>query len=255
MITNVLPKTVVTLTDEYITARTTAFMKTFDNTNGVDYNSGVDAVFYSKKDLAELLADENNTLEKTWRSKMLFENTPRGNIIMYYDAFKQGFRYYSDQNSLPYSLVNAVAMKYVIIFRCRDFFMDETVLPEDNPSGIIREHEAQNKTDKDKSENSKKESNVSSTNTSAAFAKFKSYNTVSAKATGNVMKSSEKRADNVRKEETAAPKRTNSLVSMGKMTNLSFIQKEITKTPEFESMLLPKKRLSYADYKRMATAR
>lgn len=254
----VLPKTVVSLSDEYVEKHTHRFLKTFSRDNGIDYNSGVDAIFYNKKELTELLSDENNYLEKKWRTKLLFENTPRGNVIMFYDAYKQGFQYYSDQSSIPYPVLNAVSMKYVITFRCRDFFVDENILPENRRSGMIERHEEQSKAEKQAK--AEKESPIESESAagklvpskSSAFAKFKSYNTVSAKASGNTtMKSSEKRIENTLKESAAAPKLTNSLVSMGKMSNMSFIQKGVSKTPEFESVLLPKKKMSYADYKKL----
>ena len=49
---------------------------------------------------------------------------------MYYDLFKQGFGYYSNDSVVSYKILNAMAMKYVIVFFCRDFFMDEFVLNE-----------------------------------------------------------------------------------------------------------------------------
>jgi len=256
----VLPKTVLSLSDEYIEKHTRRFLETFSQDNRIDYNSGIDAIFYNKKELTELLSDENNYLEKKWRTKLLFENTPRGNVVMFYDAYKQGFQYYSDQSSIPYPILNAVSMKYVITFRCRDFFVDENILPENRRSGIIERHEEQSKAEKQAK--AEKESPIESESAvgklvpskSSAFAKFKSYNTVSAKASGSVnttMKSSEKRIENTLKESAAAPKLTNSLVSMGKMSNMSFIQKGVSKTPEFESVLLPKKKMSYADYKKL----
>ena len=139
-----IPATTTSLTEQYIQRQTTRLMKTYDvlsetETTPKNYNENIDAVFYSKSQWTELLKDENNYLEKKWRTKLLIENTPRGNIIMYYDAYKLGFAYYSDQ-TVPYPVLNAVAMKYVLTFFCRDFFMDEIVLPETNLSGITTKH-------------------------------------------------------------------------------------------------------------------
>ena len=246
-------KTLSALTDEYIALRTEMFRRTFTDTT-TDYNSGVDEVFYSKKELANVLEEENNALERKWRSKLLFETTPRGNIVMFYDAYKQGFQYFSDQNSIPYALVNAVAMKYVVMFRCRDFFVDEHVLPANVASAMVRAHEAQEKAAKQDANppdaNPESQSKFKASE-NPAFAKFKSYNTVSTKATGGGMKSSEKRIENAQKEESVAPKRTNSLISMGKMSNFSFLQKPASASRKqcFESDLLPRKQLSYADFK------
>jgi hypothetical protein len=60
------------------------------------------------------------------------EWTPLGNVIMYYDVYKNGFSYYSNHTLMDYFL-NALAMKYVLLFKCRDFFMDETISPISSP--------------------------------------------------------------------------------------------------------------------------
>ena len=67
---------------------------------------------------------QNTSILNRWRSNLLIESTPRGNVIMYYDVDKQSFSYYSDTNSIPYSTLNAISMKYVLTFNCLDFFMD-----------------------------------------------------------------------------------------------------------------------------------
>jgi len=67
---------------------------------------------------------QNKTIMNHWKSNLLLEHTPRGNVIMYYDVDKQSFSYYSDTNSIPYPMLNAISMKYVLNFSCLDFFMD-----------------------------------------------------------------------------------------------------------------------------------
>jgi hypothetical protein len=59
---------------------------------------------------------------------------------MYYDAYKMGFAYFCDQKVISYDVLNAVAMKYVKIYRCRDFFMDESIVPKENTSKLISVH-------------------------------------------------------------------------------------------------------------------
>ena len=252
-------ETISSLSDKYVATQTARFLKTFirqDTTteNGaMNYNSGVDAVFYSQKELSETLKDENNELEKKWRTKILFENTPRGNIIMFYDAYKQGFAYYADQTGIPYNILNAVSMKYVITFRCRDFFVDETILPEHSPSGITSKHASEVLDEKKKKQLDNPIAKEKGVDTKNAFAKFKSYNTVSTKANGTTPKSSENVSMKSKEEQTVAPKLTNKHISMGKTVNFSFLQKPHVKTPVFETALLPKKRMTYADFKRVTS--
>jgi hypothetical protein len=88
-------------------------------------NTNIPAIFYCKKDFQEKLKDENNNIEPIWKQRILLENTPRGNILMFYDPFRFGFSYYADTATIPYSLLNSVAMKYVRIYQCGDFFMDD----------------------------------------------------------------------------------------------------------------------------------
>ena len=92
-----------------------------------DYNDNIDSIFYDKPKFQQFMKAECNYIEREWRTRILFENTPRGNIVMFYDPYKQGFSYYCDFNSVPYPVLNAIAMKYVIIFRCRDFFVDNKI--------------------------------------------------------------------------------------------------------------------------------
>lgn len=242
----------VSPTDKYIQLQTARFIKTFSGDSTTDYNSAIDPVFYSQKELAELLKDETNTLEPKWRTKILFEATPRGNIVMFYDAFKQAFAYHTDQTSIPYPVLNAVAMKYVILFRCRDFFVDEHVLPENASSGITSKY-AEAEKEKKRANLETKEKTKPLSDNKAAFAKFKSYNSVSSKANGYTPKSSENMSAKSKEEQSAAPKLMNKHISLGKICNFSFIQKPVIKRgPTMESELLPKPRLSYADYKRLS---
>jgi hypothetical protein len=108
---------------EYKKARNDTFLS-FIADNPEYYNNNIADVFYSKKDFQEKMKEENNDLEIEWSQRILFENTPRGNVIMYYNPFRMGFSYYADTSSIPYPLLNAVAMKYSKMFFCCDFFMD-----------------------------------------------------------------------------------------------------------------------------------
>jgi len=144
----------------YIQPLKTKFLKTFENQT-ILYNENIEAVFYDKKAFSNCLLDANNRLETVWKTRILFENTPRGNIIMFYDAYKLGFSFYSDQKVISYDILNAAAMKYVSIFRCRDFFIDDSITPTSSP--FIKMHF----TDEPKKETSKSEK--------SAFVKLQNY--------------------------------------------------------------------------------
>jgi len=94
-------------------------------------SSNICFLFYKKNAFQEYMKNPNTNIEKTWKSRIQITSTPRGNIIMFYDAYKLGFSYYCDQNVVSYDILNAVAMKYVMLYNCAHFFIDELVLPED----------------------------------------------------------------------------------------------------------------------------
>ena len=137
------------------------------------YNSNIESVFYVKDDYILAIKEKDNALEKTWKSRILMVMVPsRGNIIMHFDAYKGGFAYYSDQ-SIPYPLLNAVAMKYVITYRCRDFFLDEQIIPENCASPLLSIFTEENKptasSDNDELKNKKMDIKT------GPFAKLKQY--------------------------------------------------------------------------------
>ena len=124
---------------EYIYPLKTKFSTTFDITD-IDFNENVDKLFYDKPEFTKYMSELNTDLEKLWKTKIMMENTPRGNILMFYDAYKLGFSFYCDQKVISYDILNAAAMKYVIMFRCRHFFMDELFVPNQHKSPLIDIH-------------------------------------------------------------------------------------------------------------------
>jgi hypothetical protein len=104
------------------------------------------------------------------KQNVLFETTPFGNVIMYYDTDKDSFIYYSDK-TLSYPIINAVGKKYVLTFHCESLYNDvdsPTTIPaaEDPPVPVpaptrpVPESDAPSVADKSKSH---------------VFAKFKNY--------------------------------------------------------------------------------
>lgn len=234
----ILPKKeVVDVTTSYIEDKKRRFLKTFEPSHTKDMNTSIDLLLYSKQEFQELLKDINSDIEKLWKTRILFENTPRGNIVMFYDIYKQGFSYYSDNTSIPYYLLNAVAMKYVLLFSCRDFFMDNQVTPSDQPSPLIKLYFEEPK----KEEKEKAKKNIESGN----FAKFKTYN------------------KGISLDKTKLPEKEynrNIFINLGKLVNFQFIQstpkKKLTGfTSKLTDMLLKESDvqnyvMSYGDFKK-----
>jgi len=121
---------------EYYNRKKNRFIDTFKD-SVIKYNLNIEPIFYEKRELEELMKNTLNYLERHWKSKVLIETTPRGNIIMFYNPYKLGFSYYSDSTGIPYPILNAVAMKYVTVFYCRDFFVDEFFVQTIKKSGAF----------------------------------------------------------------------------------------------------------------------
>ena len=204
-------------------------------------NSNIDKCFYDIKLHSQTVEDVNNELEKTWKRRIMMENTPRGNIIMYYDAYKQGFVYYSDNSNIPYFVINAAIMKYVLLYKCRDFFIDDEIMPENMISPLLsiltkpEKHDNSEKTirttDRSSSSvgfreisadglssNDNESTNLQSNPVlkSSAFAKLKSYNTVSEKLIS---------VDKPIENRTTKPEKNyirNKIIYSGKISNFYF---------------------------------
>ena len=207
--------------DQFIKALTEKALTEKVLTEKTTYNTNMDPCLYDRKECTELMVDPENELEKKWRTRILFETTPRGNIIMHYNPFKNAFAYYCDNASLPYIILNAVVMKYVLVYRCIDLFIDEHVSGE-NPSPLIQLIK-----DYEKEQDKKPETEKLALPKSKAFAKFKNYNK---QTTDN---------SDPNNSDSTTPKMINSIVYMGKIANFSFIQKSSKKkSVGFRSKLL-----------------
>lgn len=180
-------------------------------------NANIIEEFYDKKKLSVALEDVNNPLEKSWKTRMLFEHTPRGNIVMYYDPYKMGFAYYSDNTGIPYNMLNAISMKYVRMFRCYDFFFDNQDIKDESP--LIKIHSEEEK--KDKTEEEKKESeDFKAKMKDAPFLKRKK---TEQKKKDDKKEETKKETIDKEDEKDEGPKFHNCFVHMGKMYNLSFL--------------------------------
>lgn len=157
-----------------------------------------------------MLCDSKNRHETLWKTRILFVATPRGNIIMYYDVYKLGFAYYSDTQSIPYSILNATAMKYVRQFQCLDFFMDDRVFPEFHVSPLISILLAEEK----KNVENKNEKSTKFVPKQGPFAKLKTYS-----------KKTQEESE-TKSTEVVEPKiyTTNRFICLGKIYNFKLLQ-------------------------------
>lgn len=249
---------------EYINKNKEYFLKTY--MNGKNMNGNIEPEFYNKKEYNTIMKEDNNKLEFAWKTRILYENTPKGPIFMHYDAYKQGFSYYADQTSIPFNILNAVAMKYVCRFYCRDFYYDEMSLKEKkeideeeeeeeeiyefiknvNVSPLIKIHNEKEETEKSKE--------LKKIINDGPFAKFKSNK--------DNDKDKDKDKDNDKDKDVKKQKEmnTNKFINLGKIYNFRVLQKKSkiknnNVTTSYDAMFNTSKssiigsKMSYKDFK------
>ena len=201
------------------------FYKTMTAT---DANTNIDPTLYDYTLRKTLFAEENNITEKQWRSRLLFENTYRGNIIMYYDAFRMTFSYYSDEQIVPYKALHHAAMKYVVRFRCRNFFIDMETFPDNPMIEVLRKEDDSLKTKVKMNHGTDSSSNKpkpQDNKQNAVFARLKNYSDT---------------PNDKNKQQQNKPKHlfSNKFVRIGKMCEFNILQKPPSKKIEAINSLL-----------------
>ena len=212
---------------EFIENEKTKFIDIYKNPQKLEKaNLNMDVLFYKIQKYNEEMLNVKNTLEPKWRSRVLFINTPRGNIITYYDCYKRGFSYFSDQTNIPYSLLNAIAMRYVIHFRCLDLFIDNKLFQNEyNESPLIGLKDIEDKKEREKDVQKYLKNNISlDFIKKAPMVKLKKYNISTSldktREQSNILKPLKPKLN---KDELYS---INRFIYMGKIQNFSFLQKE-----------------------------
>ena len=192
------------------------------------------------------------------KNNFVFEKTPLGNVIMYWNNSRGSFEFYSD-NTIPYRYLETVGRKYVKTFNCRQIYVDmEFELSEferkqkekqdDIDLEKKKKMEMELELEKNTSFNSKSNSNLGKKD---VFAKFKNYNKES--GTGKVNrgaappKNSIPNNNNVKKadEKVILKENANRYTYEGKLANFSFLKKPDRK------IIDKKYAMSFADYKKL----
>ena len=214
------------------------FLKqSFQDQYGEKSNQNIHESLYDYKTFS---SDNNDflQLEKEWTRRILFQSTNYGNIIMYYDLYRQAFVYYSD-SQISYPTLNKCAMKYVRLYSCRNFFVDTQELPEDfiNPFNQMKEDEIER--EKEKQREKRKKQNLQ-LDQSVFISKKKEI---------TLNKDAEKK-DTPEKPEKTIYK--NNFRYLGKIVNYSFLQcvpKKKTQLPQLSKTSPISDHYDYITYK------
>uniref|UniRef100_A0A6C0BBD8 Uncharacterized protein n=1 Tax=viral metagenome TaxID=1070528 RepID=A0A6C0BBD8_9ZZZZ len=187
---------------------------------------------YEKMKSTVLSEERLETLKKT----ILFENTPLGNLIIFYDHLRESFTYYSD-NTIPYRFLEIASRHYVVQNNCKSIHihmpteLSEAEKKMQEKKDKIQEEE---KEKKERLEEEKKEG-IKDTDTQkkSVFAKLKNYNTGPTKAPNTKTSKSGTNGrgppqTNIKvSDETdiIVKERANRYSYEGKLANFSFLQK------------------------------
>ena len=211
-------------TELYLQNAKNKFIKCYEKD---EFNQNIQAEFYDKEQYNETIIKKDNLLESSWKARILFENTPQGLVIMFYNAYKQGFSYYCD-TTISYPFLNAVAMKYASKFYCRDFFIDDSIIPKDHSSPFLHIHEIEVDESKTKTKINVKK---------GPFAKLKKYDKPKPKMIQTKPQNEPKVMTHIK----------NKFVYLGKIYKFSPLQKIHVEVPNIQTKdPIPMK---YSDYK------
>ena len=167
---------------------------------------------------------------KELKKSILYEDTPRGRVILYYDFEKESFVYYCDTKDMPYTFLETAARKYVTINNCKKIMVDmkeELRLAEDK---IAQE--------KIVNVRAPRQVNVESNKgTKDMFASFKSYNR---KGTGGSN-------SNTLNKKFILCQNANRYSYLGKISDYSFLDKT-----GYQPLQKIEEAMDYASFKKMS---
>ena len=186
-------------------------------------NSNINPILYDPVLRKTLFTEENNPTEKYWRSQLLFEHTQRGNIIMYYDAFRMSFAYYSDEQIVSYQALYHAAIKYSVRFRCRNFFIDMETFPENPMIEVLRKEDESLKTKTKKEPTNDNTKSKPKQDNNPVFARLKNY---------------KEGSDAAKKQNKPKHPFSNKFVRIGKMCEFNILQRPPNKKIEAVNSLL-----------------
>jgi len=213
---------------------------------------------FEEKYLEKWLATEVNDLSEerleSLKNSFIIENTPQGNVIMFWDNKKETFVYYAD-HIIPYRFLEVVGRKYVITNDCKKIYIN---MEEEIKMAKQKKEEKEQK--EEETQEKQKNNEIQENNEKPkrnVFAKLKSYNKdssiksavvpLNSKKTNptNISKMPVTSASAKKEEDFILKENANRYSYQGRLANFSFLKK-------VDRKLVDKKyALSFAEFKKM----
>ena len=188
------------------------------------------------------------------KNSVLFEKTPLGNVIMYYDHSRETFTFYSD-SSIPYRYLETISRRYVVLNNCKKIYvnMEEEIkcaekkieekkqiqLRKQEEEERLRAQEPESQQQQQQQQQQQPKRNV--------FAKLKKYNRIDAKPNANPnTKPTPNSAKKDDSDDKVLKERANRYSCEGKLANFSFLKKVDRKLVD------SKYAMSFAEFKKLS---
>jgi len=191
--------------------------------------------------------DDDEEDHESLQYSIIMENVPNlGNVVMRYNAEKEGFDYWADR-IIPQRFLCTVARKYVNSFKSFDIYTAEAeeILNSDSDesaeSNESHDEKSESSGSESESESEKADEEKEEKSTNSVFASYKNYKTNEKK--GN---------DQNTKKEKPVDKKINSFFYQGKINNFEILSKvKDEETEKEKSWYSP---VTFADFKKLASS-
>jgi len=184
------------------------------------------------------------------KNMILMENTPLGNVIMYYDKSRETFIYYSDSN-IPYRYLEVISRKYVVMNNCKQIHVDmekEIKEAQEKLQQKKQEEEEKKKQLEQLEQQKNDEKHPTAIVKKDVFAKLKKYNTnTSLKSSGIPTDTKSVSKKNIQENDKPLilKENANRYSCEGKLINFSFLKKVDKKVVD------KRYAMNFSDFKKM----
>ena len=138
---------------------------------GAGADEANEEIMYERKYLMELEQLEERVLTDTdlneLKNKIVRENTPDGEIIMYYNNNTNSYFYYTDIRNVSYKILDAVARCYAVTYNVKQVCVNYKEVWEKSKLEALQQQEK---------DNEEKPKEKEETKVKSVFADFKDYN-------------------------------------------------------------------------------